>query len=219
MKKVLVLVEGQSEEWFVKNILNPNFNQKNIFFIPTILTTKRVISGSDYKGGVTSYEKIRKDLQRLFNDSSASIITTMLDYYGLPEYFPGIDEQPPDDCYERVKFLEEKFYEDINRKNFLPYLQLHEFEALVLCNIEKFKEVFPNKDKQFELLKNLNSEFNSPEEINENPQTAVSKRIKTIFPEYQKILHGQLILMSSNLSEIRRRCPHFDSWLRKIEDW
>lgn len=219
MKKVLVLVEGQSEEWFVKNILNSNFNQKNIFFIPTILTTKRVLSGPNYKGGVSTYTKINRELLKLFNDSSATIVTTMLDYYRIPADFPGFNEKPSGDCYQRVKFLEDKFYRDVNRRNFIPYLQLHEFEALILSQIEKFEKVFPGNIEEIEKLRKLIEAYRSPEEINENPQTAVSKRIKSIFPEYEKILHGQLILMGAKLYEIRSKCPHFDSWLKKIEDW
>lgn len=219
MKKVLVLVEGQSEEWFIKNILNPNFNLKNIYFIPTILTTKRLISGPNYKGGVTSYQKIRRDLLRLFSDTSATIVTTMIDYYGLPDDFPGFLSRPTSNCYERVEFLENKFQEDINRKNFLPYLQLHEFEALILSNIESFKKVFSDKEIQVQKLEELSLSYNSPEEINENSKTRVSKRIKEILPEYEKILHGQLILMNSNLDKIRDKCSHFNNWLKKIEGW
>ncbi len=219
MKKVLVLVEGQSEEWFVKNILNQNFNKKNIFLIPTILTTKRVLSGPNYKGGVSTYGKIKRELLRLFNDSSATIVTTMLDYYRIPADFPGFNEKPSGDCYQRVKFLEDKFYLDIDRRNFIPYLQLHEYEALILSQIGKFEKVFPEKNEKIEMLRKLNASYKSPEEINENPQTAISKRIKEIFPEYEKILHGQLILIDAHLNEIRSKCPHFDSWLKKIENW
>lgn len=219
MKKVLVLVEGQSEEWFIKNILNPNFNLKNIYFIPTILTTKRLISGPNYKGGVTSYQKIRRDLLRLFSDTSATIVTILIDYYGLPDDFPGFLSRPTSNCYERVEFLENKFQEDINRKNFLPYLQLHEFEALILSNIESFKKVFSDKEIQVQKLEELSLSYNSPEEINENSKTRVSKRIKEILPEYEKILHGQLILMNSNLDKIRDKCSHFNNWLKKIEGW
>lgn len=219
MKKVLVLVEGQSEEWFVKKILNPNFNHKNIFFIPTILTTKRVFSGPNYKGGVSTYGKLKRELLKLFNDSSASIVTTMLDYYRIPTDFPGFNEKPSGNCYQKVKFLEDRFYLDVNKRNFIPYLQLHEFEALILSQIEKFEKVFPENIEEIEKLRQLIEKYKSPEEINENPQTAISKRIKEILPEYEKILHGQLILMNSNLDKIRDKCSHFNNWLKKIEGW
>ncbi len=57
MKKVLILVEGQTEETFVKQVLSPYLNRFDIFIIPTIIVTKRVKIGADFKGGVPEYPK------------------------------------------------------------------------------------------------------------------------------------------------------------------
>lgn len=56
-----------------------------------------------------------------------------------------------------------------------------------------------------------------PENINDNPQTAPSKRILNALPEYDKVIHGTSIATEIGLSTIRQSCPHFDAWLVKLE--
>ena len=78
MKRVLVLVEGQTEETFVRDVLAPHLLDRNVALIPKILVTKRVKSGGHFKGGVTSYDKVKGDVQRLLADTHAERVTTML---------------------------------------------------------------------------------------------------------------------------------------------
>jgi hypothetical protein len=216
-KKVLVLVEGQTEEKFVRGVLGNFLAGKEIFLTPIIIKTKREVRGPDHKGGVTSYKQVKRDLLPLLNDTSADIVTTMIDYYALPSDFPGFAQRPIGTCYDRVKSMEEQFRLDFNHIKFLPYLQLHEFEALVFASEEKLPIAFVNKDKEIRQVVEINREFASPEEINEDPDSAPSKRLKIIFPEYQKTFHSQLILSQGNLEDLRGKCKHFNSWLLKLE--
>ncbi len=216
-KKVLVLVEGPTEEGFIKRVLGPYLSAKHIFLIPTIIKTKKELRGPDHKGGVNSYGQVKRDLLPLLNDASASIVTTMIDYYSLPSDFPGYYHRPDSTCYARVQFMEEQFSADIKQKKFLPYLQLHEFEALVFASEDKLPIAFVNKVKEIQRVAKINNEFTSPEEINENPNSAPSKRLISIFPEYQKTYHSQLILSEANVDELRAKCSHFNEWLTKLE--
>lgn len=90
-KRVLVLVEGQTEEHFVKRVLAPALLLRQIDIRPTPLVTKRVKSGPSFKGGVTSFGKFDRDVRRLLGDRNA-LVTTMLDYNGLPGDFPGVEQ-------------------------------------------------------------------------------------------------------------------------------
>jgi hypothetical protein len=217
-KKVLVLVEGQTEEGFVKRVLAPYLSVKGIFLIPTIIKTKKEIRGPDHKGGVNSYQQVKRDLAPLLNDTSSDIVTTMIDYYALPSDFPGYNERPVGTCYARIEYMENQFGSDVNNTKFLPYLQLHEFEALVFACENKLPSAFINVLHKISRITNINNEFASPEEINENPLTAPSKRLVNIFPEYQKVYHSQLILSQANIEELRTKCSHFHSWLLKLEN-
>jgi len=93
-KRVLILVEGQTEERFVKDVLGPAFFHQELFFHVTILVTQRVKDGPNFKGGVTNFAKCKNDARRLLNSAGGALVTTMLDYYGLPLDFPGWTRVP-----------------------------------------------------------------------------------------------------------------------------
>ena len=93
-KRVLILVEGQTEERFVKDVLGPAFWEKELFFHATILVTKRVKTGPNFKGGVTNFAKFQNDTQRLLNSAGGALVTTMLDYYAVAAGLSR-DEVPP----------------------------------------------------------------------------------------------------------------------------
>jgi hypothetical protein len=123
MIRVLILVEGQTEEAFVKNVLSPHLTGFDVFPIVTIVTTRRRPDRKDFKGGIGSYQKIKNDLRPLLNDRSAALITTIFDYYGLPDDFPGMSDIPNTPSRDRIKHLEMFFANDIGHKKFLPYLR------------------------------------------------------------------------------------------------
>jgi hypothetical protein len=214
MKKILILVEGPTEERFIKDILSPIFSDKGYLLVATIVNTKMVKStGTYYKGGWVSYEKAKRDLLNLLKDSNAIAVTTMFDYYGLPRDFPIWTSTG--DCYEKVRLAEESFGSDINSDRFIPYLQLHEFEALLFSSPENIADALDRR--KIGELENIRSSFNSPEEINHGPQTHPSKRLVTMFENYNKPIFGSLIAQRSGLSLLRESCPHFDSWLTRLE--
>lgn len=212
-KKVLILVEGQTELGFTKRILASYF--KGIAqIIPTMNTTKFVKSGPDFKGGITSYERVRKEIFKLLQDTSATIVTTMFDYYGLPSDFPRFDDQGGS-CYERVEFLEKALNEDINDPRFFSYLQLHEFEALLFSAPQVIDGIMLGRPAKSN-LQLARAAFHSPEEINNGPTTSPSHRIVAEYPEYEKVLHGQMISENIGIEALLGQCPHFSQWIERI---
>ncbi len=217
MKRVLVYVEGQTEETFVRNVLAPYLTGKcQVFLIPTLARTKRTKSGQTFKGGIVSYRRVRRDILNLLGDSSAALVTTMMDYYGLPDDFPGKDVLPVGTPYDRVRYLEEAFKNDIGDRCFLPFLVLHEFEALVLVEPGQLGMVLPQYTDKVAVLKGDIGSL-PPEEINEGSETHPAARILHYFPAYQKRLHGPRIVQGIGLEKIRRQCPHFNEWLGQLE--
>jgi Domain of unknown function (DUF4276) len=212
-----MLVEGQTEERFVKDVLCPVFEPRGVFLFPTILTTKVVKSGPDFKGGVTNYAKLRADLSKLLSDTGA-VVTTMIDYYGLPEDTPGMANRPPAPAIHRVRHVELAIYHDFGSpRHFMPFLALHEFEALLFADHEITAAVIPAREKADELLAAAGGL--APEDINENRETAPSKRLKQVFPSFKKTLHGPTAAKRIGLEAIRARCPHFDSWITRLEQF
>ena len=161
---------------------------------------------------------VKRHIQKLLQDSSVKFVTTMIDFYGLPDNFPSQENLPIASCYSQVTHLENAFEQDIGYQSqrFSAYLQLHEFEAMLFVAPDKMAQMFPdlNKTKQLVAIKEA---FASPEEINNNRQTAPSKRILSLFPGYQKPLYGTLIALDIGLDHIRSECSHFNQWLTKLE--
>ena len=52
--------------------------------------------------------------------------------------------------------------------------------------------------------------------INDNPQTAPSKRILSLFPGYDT-LYGALTAIEIGLAKIREQCLLFDGWVARLE--
>ncbi len=216
-KRVLILVEGQTEERFVKDVLGPAFWARELFFHPTILVTKRVKDGPNFKGGVSNFAKFRNDTQRLLNSAGGALVTTMLDYYRLPSDFPGMDTRPQNGTpLQRVTHVESAIAEHFDSPGFLPFLALHEFEAWLFSSPAELPRVMtePRKQMQFEAIR---ASVATPEEINERPQFAPSKQIETLFPAYKKTLHGPTTAARIGLAQIRAECPHFNEWMNNLE--
>lgn len=214
MKRVLVLVEGQTEERFVKEVLGSHLFSFAVDITAVILKTSESPRG---RGGVSNYAKIRGDVLRLLRDTSVTAVTTMLDYYGLPNDFRGKDTLTASALpYERVEHLEKAFAGDIDDPRFLPFLMLHEFEALLFADIEKLLEVIPGVSQHArKTLLQLTEQ--PPEAINDNENTHPARRIQQCIPGYSKVLHGVLAVQRIGLEIIRQKCPHFNSWLSKLE--
>lgn len=218
MEKILILVEGQTEETFVRNVLSPHLLGRGKHIISTLVVTKRVKSGPNFKGGVSSYNQVKRDLVRLLRDTSAKKITTMLDYYALPSDFPGWTNAPPLPPGARAQHLERAFATDIGDGRFLPYLSQHEFEALLFVDPPSASWVYGDNANVVEKLVAVRTAFGGqPEMINDGPTTAPSKRVEAAFPAYQKPLHGPLACEAAGLATLRASCPHFDRWISALE--
>ena len=213
-KKVLILVEVQTELGFVKRVLSAYLG--NIELIPTIHTTKIVKSGPNFKGGATTYHRIEKEVLNLLADSSASLVTTMFDFYGLPHDFPGFSSKSGN-CYEQISHLEKAFADKIANEKFVPYIQLHEFEALLFSAPEIIDAIMSGRQLNNSNLKKIREAYRTPEEINDNPTTAPSKRIESEYSEYQKALHGQTISEEIGINKILQECKHFSQWIEDIK--
>lgn len=217
MRRVLILVEGPTEERFVGSILRDHLLARSLLLIPTILVTKFRTDGPRNKGGVGSWNQIERDLKRLLGDTNAAGITTMLDYYGLPLDVPGMANRPPRGTpLDRVSHVEQSITARMNHGRFYPFLVLHELEALLFTSIDSWAHHFEDAAAIAQLKHDVAGL--EPEAINETPDGAPSRRIKAhLGAAYRKVLHGPLAAADIGLEAIRAACPHFASWLAWLE--
>lgn len=203
MKRVLVYCEGPTEETFVKKILAPALYSYEVYLSPSSC------------GGVSKYSIIKQDLIRYCKSDPDAVITTMLDYYRLPSRTPGMDYTGGKDIYDRVAHVEAAILEDIGEQNLIPNVMLHEFEALLFSKPECFSYCGLSS-RQMRELHGIRLRAESPEHIDNGINTAPSKRIISIYPEYTKVLDGYQIAEDIGLETMRHECKHFNEWIEKL---
>lgn len=216
-----ITAEGQTEERFVKQTLSEYLGGYNIAAnVRCVLTSKD--KRKYYRGGIISYDRAKKDILTWLKEdhNTDARFTTMFDLYGLPTDFPGmIEAEKITDPYQKVKFLESSFSKDINDNRFIPYIQLYEFETLILSEPAKLEiEYFDHKHSIEELKKNV-SKIGNPELINDGPETSPSKRIIKLIPEYEynKASSGATVAGKIGVNTLKAKCQHFSNWISKLE--
>lgn len=218
-----ILCEGQTEERFVKEVLSPYLQQFNIYPKPILLLTSKK---KNARGGMLSYAQAKRDLTILTkqfrdNNSEHHIFTTMFDYYALPDDFPSFDESNKiQDVRERISFLENKFAEELEREAFIPYIQLHEFEALLFVDISRLQIEYPLSSEKIQTLKKETDIYCDPEMINNSPATAPSKRIIAALEQdynYNKVQSGTAVTSAIGIEALLENCQHFKEWVETIK--
>ena len=215
------IVEGQTEETFVNRVLRPHLATFSIWTKARRVMTSRQ-NGVKYRGGIMRYAQAKSDIKAwiMEDQNSDARFTTMFDLYHLPTDFPGYkDAAQTSDPYRRIGTLEDALRGDIADLRFIPYLQLHEFEALLLSDPQKLDSQFPDRSTGIQQLVELASTFDSPELVNNGDKTAPSKRIIDKIPEYERMKKsaGPIVAEKIGLSTLRSKCEHFGEWLEELE--
>lgn len=209
MKRLFIVVEGQTEEEFVRTVLRPYLSYYEIYDVNPIL----IHTSKSGRGGFVNYAHLKNTVTPLLKSQGDDIVvTTFVDFFRIPNNIPSYDQ-----CTlitlntDKVNKLEQCISEDINDRRFIPYIQLHEFEALLFSNNKGFEEYFTKEEA--EETDAIVNEFINPEEINTHPQSAPSKRILKIKKDYNKPIDGNLIALSIGIKSMLERCPRFASWI------
>lgn len=227
VKIIHVLCEGQTEQGFVEDVLKPYLIAKGVTAVKSILVTTN--KKKNARGGLVTYKHAFNDLSIMIDSNidgeyERHFFTTMFDLYALPDDFPGYDESHKIlDRYDRVAAFEKAFFEAIGTERFVPYIQLHEYEALVFCGLDYLGDMYKGCDKNIDKLKSELALIGNPELVNDNPNTAPSKRIikaiegnkKTSY-SYDKPKAGKYVAQKVGIEELRAQCQHFNQWIEKL---
>ena len=213
-----MVVEGQTEESFVNNVLAPALWPREVYATPVI------IGPPGHKGGNPKYARLKKDVLKQLKQDRSAYCSTMLDFYGLGTDFPGMPQPANIDIINKVRGIEQAVKADVVAElpelradiRFLPYIQLHEYEGLLFSDPTAFASGIgqPHLTREFQTIRNS---FPSPEDINDDPNTAPSKRVVRAYPQYRKVLDGTLAAQAVGLLSIRQECPHFRGWIEQLE--
>ena len=223
MARILVLVEGPTEENFVNWVLAPH-----LYAFGYTAVSARLLGNArqrSNRGGIKQWASTRLDIMNRLREDNAVLVTTMVDYYGLPETWPGRRESASlGNLRERADRVESDILADIagslggefEAQRFVPYVVMHEFEGLLFSDPVEFARSIGRSDLATS-LQEIRAGFSSPEEINDSSETAPSRRVLDLYAGYQKPLMGVQAANAIGLDAIRRECPLFSEWIGKLE--
>jgi hypothetical protein len=211
MIRVCVVCEGPTEVAFVISCLAPYLRHSQVEAFPSVL---RAPSGN-HRGGRVTVDRIVRCISHQYHQ--ADRITTLVDFYG----FQNRESRSRDELEADIRKGVARSTQHYDSRFLLPYVQMHEFEGLLFTDILAFEWVVDGwNDNTKRALEEVSNEFANPEEINDSRETAPSKRILNIFEgTYSKTEHGPLIAEAIGIEAIRARCPAFNEWVSKLQDW
>ncbi len=222
----MVHVEGETEESFVNEVLADHLVARGYASVAARLVGNA--RARSHRGGIRSWPAVRNDVVGHLKEDRNCVATMMVDYYGLPksgdEAWPGRAAAPSRLFEQRATAVEQALLEDVSEgmgrgfdtHRFIPFVLMHEFEALLFSDCVRFAAAIDRRDV-IKDLQAVRAQFATPEEIDDSPQTAPSKRIREIVRGYDKPFMGNLAILEIGLPKIRSECRHFDDWLTCLE--
>ena len=228
MTRLLIHVEGETEEAFVNEVL-----ASHLYECGYTKVSARLVGNArqrDRRGGIRAWSAVRKDILQHLKEDAECLSTTMVDFYALPQTgdraWPGREEAAQLVFAEKAASVESALLagicsemgDDFDPNRFVPYVMMHEFEGLLFSDATRFGLGIgrPDLSPKFQAIRD---QFATPEEINDSPQTAPSKRIINLVPGYEKPLMGTLAVLEIGLDAIRQECPLFRGWIERLEQW
>ena len=215
MKKLIIICEGKTEQLFCKNLLEEHFKSLDIIIEYPLI--------SHSNGGIVKWVHLKNQIESYLNIEKNCYVTTFIDYYGIeyhhdfPDWYDAVAEA---DKNNKMTILENAMLSDIQNElkaRFIPYIQLHEFEALAFSEYDAFEKYYEPIEANFVNLKSICDSNPNPETINNAPATAPSKRLLNNIPGYDKISHGIDICEMIGLNKIIDKCARFSIWINKLE--
>lgn len=227
MSRLFIHVEGETEETFVNEMLCDHLYSKGFTQV-----SARIVGNARLRhrrGGIRGWDSVKRDIVRHLRADAAIYSTTMVDYYALPQFgagaWPGRATAATRPTPLKASTVEAVLAADLQAEmgpgffpnRFVPFVMIHEFEGLLFSDCGAFSRAIgkPGLEPAFQAVRDA---FESPEDINDSPITAPSKRVRELIPNYEKPLMGTLAIIEIGLERIRDECPHFNEWLGRLEN-
>ncbi len=224
MARLLIHVEGPTEERFVTRILRTHLVSKGYHSVGA-----RIVGSArrrERRGGICSWPSMKRDVVNHLREDQGCIATTMVDYYGLPSNgdraWPGRQQASHmNGAAAKAKCIQDAIGHDLSAhigdaRRFVPFVVMHEFEGLLFSDCAAFARAIGRSELESG-FREIRGRFDTPEEINDSPTMAPSKRIAALVSGYQKPRQGEDAAREIGLARIREECPLFDAWVKELE--
>jgi hypothetical protein len=215
--EVVVLVEGATEQRFVKQVLGPYMADRGIYM------TSIILSKPGQKGGDVKFARARNDIEKHLKQRRDTRVTLLVDYYGIRGDWPGYAVSKLQADHKRkaqimndatATEVQHLFPGQNSATRFIPYVSMHEMEALYFSDPACLANVLGVSRKKVDKIL---SECGEPEKINDHNQTAPSKRLEALSDHFKKTSTGIMIASEIGVPKMRTACPLFDAWLSRLE--
>lgn len=201
MTRLAIVVEGQTEEEFVKQIIAPELASSNT-----------VVEAININGDVRT-STLAKEMGILYETNDH--VTSLVDLYEYTNRNKRSKLELENAITERMK---QKIGNGFDPEKVTAYIQQYEFESLLFSDPQSFKKAIPGVTHQIcNDISRIRNCFNTPEDINDTQETAPSNRLKRLIQNYHKVSHGIGVAKHTGLNKIRQECPGFNKWLCKLE--
>ncbi|MGC2172392.1 MAG: DUF4276 family protein [Candidatus Sulfotelmatobacter sp.] len=227
MPRLLVHVEGQTEETFVNEVL-----RNHLAGIGYESVSARILGNARLRrrrGGIRPWPSARRDIVNHLRQDPGCTVTTMVDFYALPRQgesaWPGrADAAGFPGSMQKASHVQEALLEDItgemgpnfNIERFIPFVIMHEFEGILFSDCSAFSRAI-GRAELASVFQNIRDGFGTPEDINDSPETCPSNRVIQLVAGYEKPLLGTLAVLEIGLHKIRQECPLFNDWVSRLE--
>ncbi|HEY6324206.1 MAG TPA: DUF4276 family protein [Thermoanaerobaculia bacterium] len=226
MARLLISVEGQTEETFVREVLRPYL--QNVGFSAVDARLMGNVRQRSGRGGVRKWASIKAELLRHLAQDRSAVLGMMVDFHGMPKSgdggWPGRAAASALPAQERGAAVERAIAQEIasamgtsfDQSRFVPCVVVHEFEGLLFSDCGAFAQSIgrPDLESRFQEIR---EQFGTPEEINDSPNACPSSRVRALVSNYEKPLLGTLAALEIGLATIARECQHFGRWVTRLE--
>ncbi len=223
MRQLNVFCEGQTEQVFCAQVLQPHLFPAGDGIVHTLAVGEKDHRHVYGIGTRTKYERVRKFIRNTIKQRQGANVyfTTFFDLYALPSNFPGkaSNTRDPANPTPYALALQTALEKDITSHRFIAHVQLHEYETMLFADPEAFAIVFENCAEEIQRLQEIAASEVTIEHIDDGPDTAPSKRIIRVLPQYRgrKSTAGPDIAEYIGIPKIQSACNHFDRWLTRLE--
>ena len=198
MIRLGVVGEGQTEREFVDQVLAGHLRDWKVEPATTVMR------------GNVSVQRLARAMADLY--PSFDVVTSLVDFYGFRDKGTATVAELENSVLQQMRSHIRRVWDE---RKVIPYVQKHEFEALLFADTKAFVEIRVPPER-VEQLAAIRSRF-EPEDIDDNPDTAPSKRIAAIVPGYDKVVDGVVVASKVGVQTMRDACPGFHAWLTRLE--
>lgn len=206
MIRLAIIVEGRTERAFVRRLLINHLASREVAATPVL------VGSAARPGGDVTVERLAEKMAQLSYNFDA--LTTLVDFYGFRR-------RPTDDVAELEQRIDAAYANTQHRRlrsdHVFSYVQRHEFEALLFSDVRAFERTLLASPEAVTDLSSARERVATPEDIDDSPHAAPSKRIARAIPSYRKVIDGARIAREVGLDAMRRECPRFAAWLTRLE--